>query len=259
MTSSLTHSARGTAEYPFPVYSSSMARATNSKQREPLTRPEIVRSALAVADGEGLDAVTIRRVAGDHGVTHMALYWHFRGKEQLLDGIAEYLLAQIQLPPAGDSGEPGESAEPWDRRLFSALSAMLAVLRPHPAVAQLLPERVLSSDAGLRLTEHVLGILREAGFPGEQSAVIATQLLMSVIALVTGHPGPSRRDDPQGYEAAVRARKAALATLDPARFPNVTGTADSLATCADDDSYYDGGLKLLTGGVRALAARPARP
>lgn len=231
-----------------------MARATNAKQREPLTRQEIVRSALALADSEGLEAVTVRRIAADHGVTHMALYWHFRSKEQLLDGIAEYLFAQVELPPAADFPHSGEPAEPWDRRLFSALSALLAVLRPHPAVAPLAPARILSSDAGLRITEHVLGILREAGFSGEQSAVIATQLLVSVIALVTGHPGPSRRDDPQGYEAAVRARTATLTTLDPARFPNVTGAAVPLASCADDDSYYDVGLELLTGGVRAMAA-----
>ena len=228
-----------------------MARAGDARQREPLSRKEIVRSALAVADSEGLEAVTVRRIAADHGVTHMALYWHFRSKEQLLDGIAEYLFAQIQLPLAPESGE---SAEPWDRRLFSALSALLAVLRQHPAVAHLAPARVLSSDAGLGLTEHVLGILREAGFSGEQSAMVATQLLVSVIALVTGHPGPSRRDDPQGCEAAVRTRTAALTALDPARFPNVTGTAVPLASCADDDSYYDVGLEMLTGGVRAMAA-----
>lgn len=233
-----------------------MARASNARQREPLSRPEIVRSALALADSEGLDAVTVRRVAADHGVTHMALYWHFRNKEQLLDGIVEYLFAQIRLPLAPDSGE---SAGPWDRRLFRVLSALLAVLRQHPAVAPLAPARVLSSDAGLGLTDHVLGILRAAGFSGEQSAMVATQLLMSVIALVTGHPGPSRGEDPRGYEAAVRTRTAALSALDPARFPNVTGTAVPLASCADDDSYYDVGLELLTGGVRAMAAPPTCP
>jgi AcrR family transcriptional regulator len=229
-----------------------MARASGAKQREPLTRQEIVRSALALADNEGLDAVTVRRIAADHGVTHMALYWHFRSKEQLLEGMAEYLFAQVELPPADT-----ESGESWDRRLFVVLSAILAALRPHPAAAQLAPARVLSSDAGLRLTEHVLGILRAAGFSGEQSAVIATQLLVSIIALVTGHPGPSRQDDPQGYAAAVRTRTAALTALDPARFPNVTQSAAPLASCADDDSYYDTGLELLADGVRTMADRLA--
>lgn len=232
-----------------------MARASNAKQREPLTRQEIIRSALAIADAEGLDAATVRRIAADHGVTHMALYWHFRGKEQLLDGIAEHLFAQIELSPA--SGEPDGPAGHWDRRLSAALSAMLAVLRLHPAAAQLAPARALSSDAGLRVTEHVLGILREEGFSNEQSALIATQLLVSIIALVTGHPGPSRREDPEGYEAAVRTRTARLTALDPAQFPRVTGAAAPLAACADDDSYYDSGLELLVGGVRAMAARLA--
>lgn len=50
-----------------------MARTSGTSQREPLSRREIVRSALAVADAEGLDAVTIRRIAAVHGVTHMAL------------------------------------------------------------------------------------------------------------------------------------------------------------------------------------------
>jgi TetR/AcrR family transcriptional regulator, tetracycline repressor protein len=231
-----------------------MARTSGTRQREPLSRREIVRSALAVADAEGLDAVTIRRIAADHGVTHMALYWHFRGKEQLLDGIAEQLFAQVEFPTA--ELEPGES---WDRRLLSALSALLAVLRPHPAAARLAPSRVLSSDPGLRLAEHVLGILREAGFSASQSAVIATQLLVSIITLVTGHPGPSRWDDPQGYEAALRGRTAALSALDPARFPNVTDAAAPLASCADDDSYYDTGMELLVGGVRAMASRLSRP
>jgi TetR/AcrR family transcriptional regulator, tetracycline repressor protein len=229
-----------------------MARtSSDDRQREPLSRQEIVRSALAVADSEGLDAVTVRRIAAEHGVTHMALYWHFRGKEQLLDGIAEYLFAQIELPPA--------VGEPWDRRLFTALSAILTVLRPHPAAARLTQGRVLSSDAGLRLTEQFLGILREAGFSGEQSAVIATQLFMSVIAFVTGHPGPSRLDDPEGYEMAARTRTALLGALDPARFPNVTAAAAPLVRCAEDDSYYDSGLELLAGGVRAMAARLPQP
>jgi TetR/AcrR family transcriptional regulator, tetracycline repressor protein len=217
------------------------------KQRQPLSREAIVRSALAVADSEGLAAVTVRRVAADHGVTHMALYWHFRDKEQLLDGIADYLFAQVELPSA--------EGRPWDQRLSSALSAIVTVLRPHPAVAQLASSRILSSDAGLRLTEHVLGILREAGFRAERSAVIATQLLMAIIALVTGHPGRSRTEDPQGYEAAARTRTALLGALDPARFPNVIAAAGPLARCAEDDSYYDSGLELLTGGVRALAMR----
>jgi TetR/AcrR family tetracycline transcriptional repressor len=248
-----------------------MARASETKQREPLTRLEIVHTALALADGEGLEAVTIRRVAAERGVTHMALYWHFRNKEELLDAIAEYLFNQVVLPPAADgsgesdgsggsegAGDGAGSGDPWDRQLLSTLSALLEVLRPHPAAARLAPAKVMSSDAGLRLTDHVLGILREAGFASRQAAVIATQSLVSIIALVTGHPGPSKVGDPVGYAAAVRTRTAALTALDPARFPHISAMAEPLATCADDDPYYAAGLELLIGGVRALAAQLPR-
>jgi AcrR family transcriptional regulator len=230
------------------------ATGAANRQREPLTGPEIVEAALALADAEGLDAVTIRRVATDRGVTHMALYWHFRSKEELLDAIAEHLFAQVALPTSADGSD-----DPWDRRLLSALSAILAVLRPHPAAARLAPARITSCDAGLRLTDHVLGVLREAGFPGRQSAAIATQLLVSIIALVTGHPGPSKERDPEDYAAAVRTRTAALTALDPARFPHVSDMAADLAECAEDDGYYSAGLELLAGGVRALAAQLPRP
>lgn len=82
---------------------------------------------------------------------------------------------------------------------------------------------------------------------------------MSIIALVTGHPGPSRRDDPQACAAALRARTAALSALDPVRFPNVTAAAVPLASCADDDSYYDTGMELVAGRVRILASRLSLP
>lgn len=91
-----------------------------------------------------------------------------------------------------------------------------------------------------------------------QAAVIATQPLVSIIALVTGHPGPSKTADPAGYAAAVRARTAALTALDPARFPHISDMVVALATCADDDLYYAVGLELLVGGVRAMAAQLPR-
>src|SRR6476620_10513894 len=66
-------------------------RRSRSGDRERLSRDTIVAGAVALADAEGLDAVTIRRIANDHQVTPMALYWHFKDKGELLDGIPERL------------------------------------------------------------------------------------------------------------------------------------------------------------------------
>src|SRR3954452_5854316 len=79
----------------------------NMATKERLRRDTVTERALALADAEGIDAVTIRRLATDLGVTPMALYWHFQDKERLLDGVAELVLSQI-TPPADDAARPLE-------------------------------------------------------------------------------------------------------------------------------------------------------
>ncbi len=101
--------------------------------KERLSRERIVECAIALADAEGLDAVTIRRLAQDQGVTPMALYWHFKDKDLLLEGIAERLLSRVVIPPVTE--------EPWYDQLRDVLGALLEVLRAHPAVADLLKAR----------------------------------------------------------------------------------------------------------------------
>ena len=141
-------------------------RRSRSGDRERLSRDTIVAGAIALADAEGLDAVTIRRIANDHEVTPMALYWHFKDKGELLDGIAERLFADVRLP--------APSPKPWPEQLRSVLEALSDALRPHPEVAGLVSDRVLSSEAGLTVAEHTLalaaarGAFRRAGGPGRR-------------------------------------------------------------------------------------------
>jgi TetR/AcrR family tetracycline transcriptional repressor len=216
----------------------------NEAVREKLHRETIVAGALALADAEGLDAVTIRRVAQDNGVTPMALYWHFKDKDQLLDGLAERLFADVVLP------EPAKG--PWYEKLRQALAAFLAAVRPHPGVAALAASRILVSEAGLTVADHVLGLLRGARFSEEQAAEVGGYLLFSTITLVTAEPGPGHELGKEAHEEAVRVKKAALSALSASRFPNVSASADALANCANEDSYYARGLDLLVQGTRGI-------
>src|SRR6202007_1735318 len=105
----------------YRVYLADMAnRRTGPVARERLSRDTIVDGAIALADAEGLDAVTIRRLAQDHEVTPMALYWHFKDKGELLDGIAERLFAGVRLP--------APSRKPWPEQLRSILEALSELL-----------------------------------------------------------------------------------------------------------------------------------
>src|SRR5271156_5585908 len=151
-------------------------RRSGPVARERLSRDTIVDGAIALADAEGLDAVTIRRLAQGHKVTPMALYWHFKDKGELLDGIGERLFAGVVLP--------APSRKPWPEQLRSILEALLDALRPHPEVAGLVSDRVLSSEAGLAVAERTLALLRHAGLSTERAAQVGGYLLNAVAMLV---------------------------------------------------------------------------
>ena len=82
-----------------------MARTRiDDADRTTLTPGAIVERAIALADAGGIEAVTIRRLARELGVTPMALYWYFRNKDELLDGMAARLLESVDLPVDASSG-----------------------------------------------------------------------------------------------------------------------------------------------------------
>jgi AcrR family transcriptional regulator len=215
-----------------------MSRAT----RERLDRDAVVTRAIALADAEGLDAVTIRRLAADLGVTAMALYWHFKNKDELLDGVVEHLLRTVAVPMI-------ESTD-WAEQLRAGVGAVVEALRPHAALAPLVHPRILAGEAGVALVEHTLGLLAAAGFTAEQAAEISGYLLTAAVALIAAEPGAG-----PGADAEVtRTKRARLLSLEPARYPHVVAAADPLTVCANGDAYYARGIDLLIAGVRGLRA-----
>ncbi len=218
---------------------------TASPPRERLSREAVIAGALALADREGLAAVTIRRLAGEAGVTPMALYWHVKDKDELLDGMGQQLFAEVALPPS--------HGEPWDVELRAVLTALLVALRRHPAAAGLAMTTVLTSDAGLVVAERALGLLCAAGLGAQEAAETGQLLLASMVTMVTAQPG-----DPGAEEtaAARRHKRALLGALEPGRFPYVVRLAEHLTHC--DTGEYDGrGVDVLVSGIvaRVAAAR----
>lgn len=214
-----------------------------------LNRDELISTALAVADGDGLEAVTIRRVAQLHEVTPMALYRHFPDKDGLFDAVTERLLTDVRVPdPDG---------RPWHEQMHDLLTGFLAALRPHPNAAELVLTRMFSSEPGLELTERTLALLSEAGMPVEQGAETACQALCSLVTLVIIEPGRSPTLDPEANEAAVRAKNAALLALSPARYPHIVAAADALSVCASEDVYYRRGIDMIVTGMRGPHPAPA--
>src|ERR1700720_3599268 len=121
-------------------------------ERTRLSKRAVVDRALKLADADGLDALTVRKLAQDLGVTPMALYWHFRSKDELLEGVAERVWSEIDMKV--------DPSAPWPAQLRGLLESLVGVLRAHPSAPQLLLEHEKRNEAALRATEVTLGVLR---------------------------------------------------------------------------------------------------
>ncbi|MCU1475709.1 MAG: TetR family transcriptional regulator [Subtercola sp.] len=224
-----------------------MATVREPKHRERLNRESLAACALQIADSEGLEAVTIRRLATENAVTPMALYWHFADKDALFDGIAERMYAEVNLPePAG---------LPWHEELRAALVAVLAALRAHPLVADVAPPRIMKSEPGLALAECVIGLLRTGGFSPAQAAQIGTFLLCSIVTLVTREPGQDQRLDPEAQDEALRGKRAQLESMNPKKYPNLLDSSEFFLFCPSEDVYFSQGIDFLVAGVTGIQPR----
>ena len=128
-----------------------------AKTRKPLSRERILESALAHADEHGIEKLSMRKLGQAVGYEAMSLYNHVANKDDLLDGMLDLVLAEME-PPQPDEGMAGIRS--------SALSAHEALKR-HPWAAGLLmaPSRV--RPARLAFMDALLGALRSAGFTPE--------------------------------------------------------------------------------------------
>src|SRR6516162_4949258 len=144
-------------------------------ERARLSKQAVVDRALKLADADGLDALTIRKLAQDLGVTPMALYWHFRSKDDLLEGMSEQVWGEIEVNV--------DASQPWWAQLQGGLESLIRVLRAHRSAPQLLLEHEKRNEAALRATEAALEILLGAGFDPLHAAEIARSTLWTGITL----------------------------------------------------------------------------
>ncbi|MGH8962378.1 MAG: TetR/AcrR family transcriptional regulator, partial [Jatrophihabitantaceae bacterium] len=153
---------------------------TKTAERTALSRATIVDRALALADLEGTDAITVRRLAQEFGVTPMALYWHVKNKDELLAAMGDRFFDEIPAVPASGT---------WTERLRAVMASLVESLRQHPASAHLAGPRVLQCPPGQELAEQTLALLRAAGFSVTRATDIARTAMQTAIMLVTEQAG----------------------------------------------------------------------
>ena len=128
---------------------------TGTTRRAQLTRQRVVEAAVELADRDGIESISMRRLAQELGVEAMSLYTHVRNKDDLLDGMADAVISEIPLSADGAG---------WKSSLRQTALAARGVMLRHPWAPRTVETRPAPGPAALGYVNAVLGILREGGF-----------------------------------------------------------------------------------------------
>jgi len=215
-----------------------------TKSRERLTRDRVIDAALKVMDAEGLDAVSMRRVAREVGVEAMSLYNHVEDKDDLLRGICDHVMSGFEFPE--DTGD-------WVERCKAGARAWRRLLQAHPDMMRLFAETHgpnPSSLDSLRPTEFAMGLLREGGL-SDRDTVQAFHVFGGYIqGFVMMEGGPMKG------QAHGEAMMDATATIPADIFPVLSAVGRYFAEC-DADEQFEFGLDLMIRGLQAKVASDA--
>lgn len=214
---------------------------------ERLSRATVAETALRLGDEHGLGAVTIRRLAQELGVTPMALYWHFKNKDELFLGVIDHALADVRADRS--------VSDPWQKQLRAMVDSLVQAMRRHPILPDLLHQSDKARATSFnRATEDALVLLTEAGFTPQEAYWIGSYLLHGVIGLV--HAQVETPTPTDGLEVGEwrRMRRIELECLPSDKFPMMVRIGSLYADEPDPERYYTFGVELLMTGVEAMAA-----
>ncbi|MFD0905050.1 TetR/AcrR family transcriptional regulator [Actinomadura sediminis] len=214
------------------------------KGRPPrISRAEVVETARRIVDEEGVDRLTMRRLAKEIGSTPMALYHHVRDKERLLVLLLDdYAARNMHRPELPD--DPRE-------RVVVVAAAIRRTLAACPWIVEVLTADDLMSEAALWFVEQIMDGLIECGLaPDEAVHGYRAVWYYTVGEMIVRAAGERRRadDDRPTYRERV------FAEVDAAELPRVALVARRWAELTAEDTYLDG-LRALVDGLTA-GARP---
>ena len=212
-------------------------RAADKRVR--LSHDQVARAALELADAEGIDALTMRRLADELGVGTMTLYGYFPSKRELLHAALDAAVADRPEAP-----QPGEG---WRERLSALVRLARDNMLRHPALVEIrVREPVLRPEA-LRLAEDGLRILLDAGFPAQEAAHAFRLLFTYSFGFAVFSPADAVEQD-------RTAARVAIAALPSGDYPALTGAAAEAAEAMGGEQAFEYGLARILDGLEARLA-----
>ncbi len=128
---------------------------TEPVRREPLTRDRVLAAAVALADEAGIEAVSMRKLGSELGVEAMSLYNHVANKEDILDGMVDRIVGEIDIPSAGPD---------WKQSFRSHVLAAREVMRAHPWAPGVIESRNQITPPMAAYMDSIVGLFADAGF-----------------------------------------------------------------------------------------------
>jgi AcrR family transcriptional regulator len=219
-----------------------LAPARRPRSQTPLSRSRILETGVAVADRDGIDALSMRKLAMQLGVDPMSLYNHVRDKDDLLDGMVDLVIGEIE-PVIDDSD--------WRSSLRRTILGARATLLRHPWAPRVIESRRDASPAAMAYYDAVLGILRQGGF----SVEIAHHALHALGSRALGFSQDlfvdSGQEVPPPDVAAIAARQLAQTHPNLGEMAMAVSHAGGLGPC-DDDTEFNFALDLILDGLERL-------
>ena len=208
------------------------------RKRGEVTTDDVVGAAIEIVDREGVDAVTIRRVAEACGLSPMGLYRHVRDKDDLLDKVVDAVVG----PGLRDLDASGS----WDQQVAELFRHLRRVLLDHPGIAVLCVLRPTPVIGVARFYARMLAALAEGGFTGTDAVHAFDTLLMFTFGSVLW-------EIPRTTDVRVRERLIPIAIGDEAA-TQIIERANELSQ-RDPTEYFEAGLNTILDGLRASRRR----
>jgi TetR/AcrR family transcriptional regulator, tetracycline repressor protein len=207
--------------------------------RRRFTHEDLARRALAIMDSHGTEALTMRRLAEELGMSPMALYRYFPSKTDLMDAAIEIAAPDVRLP------EPG--AGPWREQLAELARALFRAGVRHPSVARERFNRPLQTPGAMRVTDRAIGLLLEAGLSKKDAVAAFKALLVHTLAAAAFAAAESR---PEVHQKAAERH----ASLSDEELPSMASVADELTAALGSDDAFELGLAALLDEIEHRGA-----
>ncbi|WKU02915.1 TetR/AcrR family transcriptional regulator [Micromonospora sp. HUAS LYJ1] len=229
-----------------------MAEQAETLRRTPLNRDRILRAAVTLADGAGIESLSMRNLAQELGVVPMALYKHVANKDELLNGMIDMVVGEIE-PLAPDVG--------WQPAIRRRVLSARQVLRRHPWASLAIESRSTATPAVLDYLDSMIGALRAGGLSADLTHHVMHAMGSRILGFSqelfdasrqAGRTGPTTPTPPAPLPPEVAARFPHVAEIATAAAHD---TGSVVGAGCDDQFEFEFALDLLLDGIERLRAQ----